>query len=161
MDPMYPCTDRAYILKSTRRSTRLLEVLLVVVARLNKLFQWCRPTMQVPIWACHCTYVRGNLGDLHLTKLCTVHGDPVHQLLAGIVAVLYPAALSMVEVHACDAVHRLERRRDGGHQGAEGHGCNSEISSTGTRSWLKEIRKRRILETDRVLQPPEDGGQTP
>ena len=110
MDPVYPSTDKVYILKSLSRSARLLVHSFLSLA-LWIVFPRCRPTMDVALRSDHGAKIFGIRDDFHFAIFFTVCRHPMQQFMAMFTAVLRPTTFPMVPVEPSNPVHHLERRK--------------------------------------------------
>ena len=77
MGPMYPSTDKAYILKSHSLSTRPLVDSLIFFCSLSGFLPRCCPTMDAVLRSDHGAKILGVLDYLHLAKFFTVRRHPI------------------------------------------------------------------------------------
>ena len=64
--------------------------------------------MKVSIWAHHSSNIFGVSNNLHFTEFFTNFGDPGPQRIVLFVAILNPAAFTIIQVETSNAVDRTE-----------------------------------------------------
>ena len=82
--------------------------------------------------------------------------NPIQQILAAVVAILYRIAFVMIKVQTSDTVHCLECRKQGRHKGAKGKNCDGEIIGIGAWHRLWEIGESWVLGMTELQKPSED-----